>query len=506
MDEGKVRVGRRQRTGTAARRDSATVLPALALALLFGITWMAEAAELPHALGDAQVKDAVESALLRRPTVPYDRVDVTVANGIVTLSGRAGNLLARDEALDAAGGIRGVRAVIDQITVVPRKLDDAAVRAEVRAALRADPAVGRAKIDVEVKDGAVTLRGTAESWAERLLAARIAKGVSGVRAVADAITIDWKTARSDGEIAADVRGMLAADAQVGSGLVDVTVDHGVVKLSGAVVSVVERRHAIADAYVNGVERVDADGLTVRWWQRESMAASKRKQRPAGSGVLARTIAEKWRRDPYLTVGHPTVTVGAGGIASLSGIVDSLAAKRQAEWLAASTVGVSRVRNLLRVRPDPPVPDPEIAKAVQGALRRDPLVDSHQLWSDVRDGVVRLLGRVDSAAERRRAGDVVTAIKGVVDVHNLIEVARPPAAGLDDRELRDEIERQLFWSPFVDARQIHVSVRSGIATLRGVVDSDAAKMAAEVNAREAGAQAVLDQLQVKGERPGIADAR
>jgi osmotically-inducible protein OsmY len=495
-----------QRAGNGARRDSGMVLPALLLALLLAITRTVDAADLPHALGDAQVKDAVESAIMRRPAVPFDRIDVTVANGVVTLSGRAGNLLARDEALDAAGGIRGVRAVIDQIAVVPPKLADAAVRGEVLAALHADPAVGRATLDVDVKDGVVTLRGTAESWAERLLAERIVKGVSGVRAIDDAITIKWKAARSDAEIAADVRGMLAADAQVGSGLVDVAVDHAVVKLSGAVASVVERQHAIADAYVNGVNRVDAGGLTVRWWQHQAMAASKRKQRLAGTDVLAHTIEEKWRRDPYLTVGHPAVTVMGDGIANLSGTVDSLAAKRQAEWLAATTVGVSRVRNHLRVRPAPAVPDPEIAKAVQGALRRDPLVDAYELWCDVRDGVVRVLGKVDSLAEKRRAGDVVAAIKGVVDVHNLLEVASLPTASANDRELRDEIRQQLFWSPFVDANQIRVSVRSGVATLRGVVDSDAAKMAAEVNAHEAGAHEVLDQLQVKGDATGFADAR
>jgi osmotically-inducible protein OsmY len=94
----------------------------------------------------------------------------------------------------------------------------------------------------------------------------------------------------------------------------------------------------------------------------------------------------------------------------------------------------------------------------------------------------------------------------VDVHNLLEVASLPTASANDRELRDEIRQQLFWSPFVDANQIRVSVRSGVATLRGVVDSDAAKMAAEVNAHEAGAHEVLDQLQVKGDATGFADAR
>jgi osmotically-inducible protein OsmY len=505
MDEAKS--GRTQPRASGARTDSVAVLPALGMALVFFITWMAEAAELPRALGDAQVKDAVESALLLRPMVPYDRIDVTVSKGVVTLSGRAGNLLARDEALDAAGDVRGVRAVVDEITVVPRKLSDAAIRAEVVAALRADPAVGKAKVDADVKDGMVTLRGTAESWAERLLAERIAKGVSGVRAVGDAITIRWKAARSDAEIAADIRGMLAADAQVGSGLVDVTVDNGVVRLSGAVASVGERKHAIADAYVNGVESVDATALTVSWWQRDAMAASKRKQRPAGSAVLARTIEEKWRRDPYLAVGHPAVTVATGGVASVSGTVDSLAAKRQAEWLAMTTVGVSRVRNHLRVRPDPPVPDPEIATTVRGALRRDPMVDSYQLWCDVRDGVVRLLGSVDTSMEKRHAGDLAAAVRGVVDVHNLLEVARPPTTtSANDRELRDDIQQELFWSPFVDASQIHVSVRSGVATLKGVVDSDAEKMAAEVNAQEAGAQQIVDHLQVKGDRGAFAVAR
>jgi osmotically-inducible protein OsmY len=460
-----------------------------------------EAAEPPAgaALPDASVQAAVEAELIERPQVPFDRLDVVVERGLVTLSGRTRDILARDEALTAAASVRGVRAVIDKITVQPVPVSDEQLRSDVVSALAADPAADAYELDVSVKDGVVTLRGRVHSWAEHKLAARVAKGIAGVRAVSNSIAIDWQAPRTDGEIAADVRGLLAADANVDSGLVNVAVVDGVVTLSGVVGSALERGHAIADAFVNGVKRVEADGLDVRWWQRTEMTASKRKQTPKAAAALARTIENKWQRDPYLARANADASVARGGVATLAGAVGSLAAKRQAEWLAGTTLGITRVRNHLKVRPSPPVSDEEIAAQVRQALRRDPIVNSYELWTNVHEGVVRLLGNVDLQLERRRAEEVAAAIKGVVDVHNLLQIKRPPAAPTArDADLREEIRQGLFWSPFVDADDVKVSVRSGVATLSGAVDSLAERRAAENNAHEAGARAVKNQLRVRGE--------
>ena len=48
----------------------------------------------------------------------------------------------------------------------------------------------------------------------------------------------------------------------------------------------------------------------------------------------------------------------------------------------------------------------------------------------------------------------------------------------DQDIRRDLERQLEWEPSIDAREIGVSVRDGVATLSGFVHSFLEKLDAE----------------------------
>jgi hypothetical protein len=61
-----------------------------------------------------------------------------------------------------------------------------------------------------------------------------------------------------------------------------------------------------------------------------------------------------------------------GMVVLTGMVDNLKARMAAEEGAGNTVGVWRVKNHLRVRPDIQPSDPKIASNVQSALLLHPL--------------------------------------------------------------------------------------------------------------------------------------
>lgn len=70
---------------------------------------------------------------------------------------------------------------------------DAWITAKVKAALLADTAVRGLALDVDTKDGVVTLRGTAVTQAEIDAAEKIAKGIEGVREVdVRSVAIDAK--------------------------------------------------------------------------------------------------------------------------------------------------------------------------------------------------------------------------------------------------------------------------------------------------------------------------
>jgi osmotically-inducible protein OsmY len=66
----------------------------------------------------------------------------------------------------------------------------------------------------------------------------------------------------------------------------------------------------------------------------------------------------------------------------------------------------------------------------------------------------------------------------------------------DADIRGEVKDELFWSPFVDANQVRVSVDGGVVRLQGVVDSYSEMHTAVANAYEGGAVWVDNDLSVK----------
>ena len=68
-------------------------------------------------------------------------------------------------------------------------IGDSAVTAKVKTALLADDNVKGLQIDVDTKDGVVTLNGTADSQANMSKAQTIAQGIDGVKSVENKLTV-----------------------------------------------------------------------------------------------------------------------------------------------------------------------------------------------------------------------------------------------------------------------------------------------------------------------------
>ncbi|MDX1376857.1 MAG: BON domain-containing protein, partial [Burkholderiales bacterium] len=115
---------------------------------------------------DAEITLAVGEEIFADPVVPYHAVDVETADGVVTLSGRVDNLLAKSRAARLASPGRGARAVVNQLVVVPHQLLTAdTLERNVREALRYDPATRAAAIRVQADGlGEVTLGGEVDSY------------------------------------------------------------------------------------------------------------------------------------------------------------------------------------------------------------------------------------------------------------------------------------------------------------------------------------------------------
>jgi osmotically-inducible protein OsmY len=231
--------------------------------------------------------------------------------------------------------------------------------------------------------------------------------------------------------------------------------------------------------------------------------------------IRKAVEDAFLYDPRVKSFNPEVTV-KGGVVSLSGTVDNLKAKHAAERDARNTVGVWRVKNYLTVRPLTTIADDTIAQQVETALAFNPLVDSAGITVTARNGLVTISGAVDSYVEKAEAEDVAMRTNGVVAVTNVVEVRNPwmtsymwdyqPFYGpgpdvrswpyRSDTEILDDIEDELYWSPFVDSDEVTVTVNNGVATLNGTVDSWHEFRSAGVNAIEGGAVRVINNLNVR----------
>lgn len=70
-------------------------------------------------------------------------------------------------------------------------------------------------------------------------------------------------------------------------------------------------------------------------------------------------------------------------------------------------------------------DERIREDACEALSEDPYLDASNIEVTVEDGELTLSGSVTSRAEKRRAEDLVDAVRGVRDVHNRIEILSVP---------------------------------------------------------------------------------
>lgn len=68
-------------------------------------------------------------------------------------------------------------------------VDDASLLAKIKSSMLRSPEVEGLDVNVDVKDGVVTLSGSADTQAERANAEKIAKGADGVKRVENRITV-----------------------------------------------------------------------------------------------------------------------------------------------------------------------------------------------------------------------------------------------------------------------------------------------------------------------------
>ena len=192
------------------------------------------------------------------PKVDSQAIAVSADDGAVTLRGTVGSVREKREAGKAAARVYGVTEVSNELQVrMPDSStrDDAELRGDVLQSLMLDSLVPMT-VDAKVRDGFVTLTGTAQWQYQRDEAEFLTASVPGVSGIKNDITL---TSTPDGrDIKKDISDAFRRSAKLDADELSVdTPSYGTVILAGAVSSWAEHDEAVAAAWsAPGVTEVD----------------------------------------------------------------------------------------------------------------------------------------------------------------------------------------------------------------------------------------------------------
>lgn len=172
---------------------------------------------LGQRLDDITAETRARTALALHRDIKRGEVDVDVMKGEARLTGTVPSWAARELAGKVVEDVEGVNRVNNELRVsatgvagpgegmtqyldpegrgveqlrVPRRMADGSIRLQIEAALHVNPYIEARRVNVEVMNGQVYLRGYARSEADKALIHKIAEDAWGVRFVTNEIVVD----------------------------------------------------------------------------------------------------------------------------------------------------------------------------------------------------------------------------------------------------------------------------------------------------------------------------
>ena len=191
---------------------------------------------------DHRIEAAAKNSYVFRTYLKADDITVEAKDGTVTLSGTVAEESHKMLARDTANGLPGVKHVDDHLQIKAPEaatMSDDLTSARVKFALLFHRSVSAAT-RVHVKDGVVTLSGSASSPAQKDLTAEYAREVTGVKDVINKMTVAPAPAEptlaekiDDASITAEVKVTLLLHRSTSALRTEVTTNNGVVTLRGS---------------------------------------------------------------------------------------------------------------------------------------------------------------------------------------------------------------------------------------------------------------------------------
>jgi osmotically-inducible protein OsmY len=223
----------------------------------------------PRGITTSQVQAKLERE--RRINLHRHPIRIVSNDGTVTLEGEVADVAAKKLALELAGAVQGVRAVVDRLRVAPgERRGDGAVRDTLARMLLESPELKRCSfnmrtnekmvvlrrverdadgdIEISVTDGVVLLEGTVISQSHLRFAGAIAWWTPGRRDVINALEVRPAAEDHDEEVADVLRLVLEADPELDADLIRAQCSGKVVILEGSVPNEQQKRRAELDAW------------------------------------------------------------------------------------------------------------------------------------------------------------------------------------------------------------------------------------------------------------------
>lgn len=187
---------------------------------------------------DRKIDDAAKASYNYR-MVLEDHVNVKTLDGVVTLTGTVQDVNDKALAQDTVENLPGVKSVNNKIVVKPTypEHSDAWMAFKIRTHLLMKSNVSAISTSVDVKDGFVTLTGTAANQAQKELTAIYAREINWVKAVTNDIVVkDQAVTKAemidDASITSQVKYALRSNSATSALKVGVTTLDGRVTLTG----------------------------------------------------------------------------------------------------------------------------------------------------------------------------------------------------------------------------------------------------------------------------------
>jgi len=143
-------------------------------------------------------------------------------------------------------------------------------------------------------------------------------------------------------------------------------------------------------------------------------------------------------------------------------------------------------------------DRRLETEVRAELKRNAFLDpwSIQVYAD--NGVITLVGSVDSELTRKAAEDMARLVVGVTDVINELTLMGPESSARRDEDLVREVKEQIAADDTIeDPERFHVWARFGQVYISGLAESEEERDSVlEAARRVPGVEAIDDRIEVR----------